>query len=1243
MSNGGAGWDDKREDNALQSTEWVLTRESPGECAWLNSRKHPAPSYGDLTVLNTSRLILDSVGPSLLSGIVSDFLDLLETSCAVYEKNGDYALDLFSSDWCRFMDSASYEHCGASDTREALTSGKWSCHESCWHEAARRSMETGEPIDVECLGGIRLFAVPIWAGQDIIGSISAGYGDPPRDPARLQELAATYGVDVEQLRERAEAYEKRPASIMDMAKKRQLWAARLVGEIVERKRLERALKESEIEKQSILDSLPEFVLYVDTQMKVRWPNKAACLSVGLPREELIGRYCYEVWRQRHDLCPECAVAKAIASGQTQELEKVTPDGRIWINRGYPVIDADGAVSGGIEVLKDITEPKQAQAALVESEKRFSVFMEYLPVAVFIKDQGGRVLFANRYLQETFGWQESIGKTTRELLPTEIAEAMIADDRRAMTEGLTVIQETITDVSGMKRVFDTYKFPFATEGVPDMLGGIAVDVTRRERAEASLRESEQRLKLALKAANQGLYDLNVQTGETVVSDEYAWMLGYDPAEFIETNASWIERLHPDDREPIAAVYQAYVRGEIPEYRVEFRQKTKSGEWKWILSLGSIVERDAEGKPLRMLGTHTDITERKHAEAELGDSEQRFRTLAEASFEGIAITEKGDLLDFNDQLAQMLRIERDELIGKSVLEFIAPEHRELVDEAQRSGRLRPYEHHMLRSDGTLFPVEVRARTAQFGDRRVRISAIRDITARKRGEEALRETNEALHALIQASPAGIIALDPDGKVTLWNPAAEHMFGWSEAEVLGHALPYVPEDKREEHRAIRESVLRGERTWFEVHRQKRDGSPIDLSVSTAPMRDSKGKITGIMAVHMDITGRKRAEEERKKLEAQMREIQKLESLGVLAGGIAHDFNNLLMVILGNADLALLSLSATSPIRQNVEAIMRASQRAADLCRQMLAYSGKGQFVVGHHNLSEVVREMVPMFDISVSKKATLRYFLAEGLPSVEADATQMHQVIMNLITNASEALGDASGVISVSCGSMDCDRAFLSDGHLGDTLPEGRYVYLEVSDTGCGMDAETLSRIFDPFFTTKFMGRGLGLAAVLGIVRGHKGTIRVYSEPGQGTTFRILLPAVQGTPSDQAQTAEKSAAPRSGGTVLLVDDDSHVREVGSQMLESLGFRVLTAANGREGVEVFQEHGGEIECVILDLTMPIMGGEEAFRELRRLQSDVRVILSSGYNEQEATRSFMGKGLAGFVQKPYSVAKLRETLNGILG
>jgi len=377
------------------------------------------------------------------------------------------------------------------------------------------------------------------------------------------------------------------------------------------------------------------------------------------------------------------------------------------------------------------------------------------------------------------------------------------------------------------------------------------------------------------------------------------------------------------------------------------------------------------------------------------------------------------------------------------------------------------------------------------------------------------------------------------------------------------------------------------------------------------------------------------------MLETQKLESLGVLAGGIAHDFNNIVMTILGNADLAERGLSPDSPARENLHEITQSAKRAASLCQQLLAYSGKGRFEKKSLDLNAVIMEMEQMLKMSVSKKSTIRFTLAPDLPPLEADLAQIQQVVMNLVINASEAITTTCGVITLSTGSMCCDRAYLREMWSGEELPEGLYDFIEVADNGCGMDETVRARIFDPFFTTKVTGRGLGLAAVTGLVRGHKGAIKVYSEPGRGSTFKLLFPAAA-APQSSGSRPEAGGKWRGTGTVLLVDDDESVRKVGRRMLEALGFSVLLANDGREAIEVFRARKDDISCVILDLTMPVMDGVDAFRELRGIDPEVVVLLSSGYNEQETMEQFEGSGLAGFIQKPYHVPLLEEKLRKVL-
>ena len=503
-------------------------------------------------------------------------------------------------------------------------------------------------------------------------------------------------------------------------------------------------------------------------------------------------------------------------------------------------------------------------------------------------------------------------------------------------------------------------------------------------------------------------------------------------------------------------------------------------------------------------------------------------------------------------------------------------------------------------------------------------------------LQKSETLYRTLFEQSPDGIILWSvPELKPLQFNQAAHQLLNYSRDEFA--ALTVADLEAVQNRDAISEvlDTLRrdGASSFESVHRTK-DGDRRSMLISLK-MFELAGQQM-VLAIHRDISQMKRAEEERQKLEQQLLHTQKLESLGVLAGGIAHDFNNILTAIIGNADLALMRVSPESPAVDNLQRIEKAASQAADLAKQMLAYSGKGKFVIESLDLNRLLEEMLHMLQVSISKKAVLRLNLARPLPTVEADATQMRQIIMNLVINASEAIGDRSGVIAVTSGSMECDSAYLKSVWLSEGLEDGRYVYLEISDNGCGMNQETMSKIFDPFFTTKFTGRGLGMAAVLGIVRGHRGAIKVYSEPGRGTSFKVLLPA-SGKTAENPHGEPGSSAWRGTGTILLVDDEEAVRSIGSEMLNALGFRVITANDGLQALEVFKNQN-DIACVILDLTMPHMDGEQCFRELRRLDREVKVIISSGYNEYEVTQKFAGKGLAGFIQKPYKLSALKEAL-----
>ncbi|MBL7220064.1 MAG: response regulator [Phycisphaerae bacterium] len=519
----------------------------------------------------------------------------------------------------------------------------------------------------------------------------------------------------------------------------------------------------------------------------------------------------------------------------------------------------------------------------------------------------------------------------------------------------------------------------------------------------------------------------------------------------------------------------------------------------------------------------------------------------------------------------------------------------------------------------------------------------------ERRLRASEERYRTLVDNLPQKIFLKDANSVFVSCNKNFAADLSIDAEDISGkNDHDYYPSELADKYVADDARIMACGRTMELDEQNVAHGQTHTVHVVKTPVKDRDGKVVGILGIFWDITDRKRAEEERKSLEAQVQHAQKLESLGVLAGGIAHDFNNLLLAILGNADLALMDMAPEAPARRNVGEIKKASQRAAELSSQMLAYSGKGRFIVEALDLSAMVEEMTHMLKVSISKKAILKYNFSKNLPAIEADATQVRQVIMNLITNASEAIGDRSGAISISTGAMEADRAYLQETYLDEDLPEGLYVCLEVADTGCGMSEETQAKLFDPFFTTKFTGRGLGMAAVLGIIRGHRGAIRIRSKFGEGTTITVLFPAIRSEasgPADegQADDGQVDEAWKCSGTVLLVDDEETVLAIGKRMLQRLGLTVLIARDGREGVDVFREHQDEIACVVLDMIMPHMDGEEAFGELRRISSDVPVIMSSGYDEERVTRRFADKDLAGFIQKPYEFQELRNAMRSVLG
>lgn len=678
------------------------------------------------------------------------------------------------------------------------------------------------------------------------------------------------------------------------------------------------------------------------------------------------------------------------------------------------------------------------------------------------------------------------------------------------------------------------------------------------------------------------------------------------------------------------------------------------------------------PYRVLAIIRDITERKQVQNALSESERKYRDLFNRASVGIAIIQDGIIQLVNPMICTILGYEKSELEDKSFIDFLPPQekpraeafyvmtednYQDLVDEQDLEvakdyyDRLKEryeadlnYETTILNKQGDLIYAEINAGNMIYNGKEAALVLIRDISRQKKAEQALKKSENLHRMLVENVFDGIYLMRNRGYEYV-NPEFCRITGYSFEELTSpdfdfkNLLPQsslVQIENRYKARINQKPIP----DKYETQLINKDGELVDVEIGTVVIDDPQDLY--VLGIIRDVSEKKKIQQEQQQFMNKLKDTQKLESLGVLAGGIAHDFNNLLVGILGNADLILKSKIQPEKFMEKVSEIEIAARRAAELSRQMLAYSGKGVFVIQHINLNELIEEIAHLLETSISKKAELNYNFKPSLPYIEGDVTQIRQVIMNLITNASESLEDKEGIITITTGNIECSKDYLQSTLMSNLNP-GNYVFVEVSDTGTGMDQDTLDKIFEPFFSTKFTGRGLGLSAVSGIVRAHEGAIRVYSELGQGTTFKILFPCSKTQNHYPKKKLEELEQWKGSGTILLVDDDETVRPVVKGMLESIGYDVILAEDGYQAIEMLNDKSEHIDCIILDLTMPKMDGRETLAEIKKINSKLPVILSSGYNESDVKYRFTEQEqFSAFLQKPYRLTDLIERINQVL-
>lgn len=521
--------------------------------------------------------------------------------------------------------------------------------------------------------------------------------------------------------------------------------------------------------------------------------------------------------------------------------------------------------------------------------------------------------------------------------------------------------------------------------------------------------------------------------------------------------------------------------------------------------------------------------------------------------------------------------------------------------------------------------------------------DITELRRAEEALRESEALFRSVWDKSRDGMRLTDDEGIIIAVNEAFCRLYGRKREEIVGRSLAdlYAAEEAVGSVAGYKQRfVENSESGGIQLRKKLWDGRKVDLEVSYSRLEPAPGHHL-YLSILRDVTQRKKQELQQQNLERKFLEAQRLESLGLMAGGVAHDFNNMLTGIFGHLSLALMKLPHDSPARAELERVERICVQSSELCRKMLVYSGGNRFEIAPVNLNDMLCDLGDLLEISLPKSVQIQYHWHPSLPVVQADLSQLRQVAFNLVINAAEAIGEHPGQIHVSTGVCEVDEARLQDCRHDGALP-GRYAYLEVSDTGCGMSKETRSRIFEPFYTTKFTGRGLGLAAVLGIVKGHRGALFLQSEPGKGSLFRLLLPCTSESSPGAAPESPFRSSAKGGGLLLVVDDEEAIRLVVSRMLESHGYEIVPARDGREAVQIFLERPADWQAVIMDRTMPHMSGDEAAVAMREVREDLPMLLMSGYSAQDSARPLSIPGRCLFLAKPFRLEDLLEKLDQVL-
>jgi len=1020
----------------------------------------------------------------------------------------------------------------------------------------------------------------------------------------------------------------------------------------EHRRTERMLRESEEKYRTILENIEDGYYEVDLRGHFTFFNDPVCRLFGYSKEELTGMNDQQYTDQENAKKLYQTFNRVYKTGEPTKgfgWEIIRKDGtKRYIEASVSLVrNKSGQPIGFRGIVRDVTERKAAEEEVRHALSLLNGTLESTADGILEVDRARKIVSFNQKFVQMWHIPKSIMASQDD----DQALAFVLDQlrdpggfRAKVNELYNQPEAESFDLLEFKdgRIFERYSQPqWVSEQSVGRVWSFR-DVTERWRAELALRESEGKYRELTDLLPEMVFETD-QTGKLLFANRCAFdTFGYTKEDF-DRGLRLFEMVIPEDRERVAKNIETLLKeGKVTGN--EYTALRKDGTTFPVWASPNLIIRD--DKPVGIRGIVIDIRERKQAEEALRVSEEKYRLLVENAGEAIFVAQNGMLKFANRNTTEMIGYSKEELTSKPFQEFIHPADRELVLDRhlkRLGGHDLPsvYPFRIVKKDGNVRWVELNTVLITWEGRPATLNFMSDITERKQAEEALQESEKKFRVLTETAASGIFILQGE-KFVYVNPASEAITGYSREELLAMDFenlvhPDFQEMVKQRAQARQQGQPVPSRYELKIVTKNGEERWIDLAVGVITF---EGK-TAILGTDFDITERKRAEEEMRALEEHLRQSQKIEAIGRLAGGIAHDFNNLLTVIKGYSELSLLDLKETDSLRGNIKEIQKASQRASDLTRHLLAFSRRQILDLKVLDLNSLLRDLDKMLRRIIGEDIELSTKLANDLGKVKIDPSQFEQMILNLAVNARDAML-SGGKLTIETMNVELDEPYTPT-HIGVT--PGYYVRLSVSDTGLGMSNDVKEKIFEPFFTTKEIGKGtgLGLSTVYGIVKQSGGHIWVYSEAGRGTTFKIYLPRIEGELDTLHSRDETDSFPMGSETVLLVEDDPLVRDMANRLLEQQGYRVFEAANGKEALRVAHEHSGDrIHLLLTDVVMPQMGGKELADQLKIVRPEVKVLYSSGYTDDAIVHHGVLVPGTHFLQKPFSIKTLSHKVRDVL-